>query len=145
MKLALTFLVLFCAAFLTGIDAGARELVLVTQTASDLPALKKRDMRRLFLGYKNIQGASVTAIINDEDKQLQKLFLQNIVFMSESNYQKQLLRGALQQGLIKPKVLGSTQGIADALGQDTEAVSFMWKSDVARHEHLRLVQTVWVE
>lgn len=121
-----------------------QELVLVVSAQSKVGQLEAPLARRLFLGLTVAEnGVRLLPLLNESDPQLKELFLQYIVSMPESTYDRYLLRSALIQGRTKPAAYKKSRDLIDELASDPTAVSYLWLDDAARDSRVRVLRSVW--
>jgi hypothetical protein len=140
-SIAATFLLLLGAAT----PAFARqELVLIVSAQSKADRLDPPLARRLFLGLTVAEnGVRLRPLLNESDPQLKDLFLQYIVSMTDSTYDRYLLRLALIQGRSKPAVYKQSSELIDAVAADPTVVSYVWVKDAVRDPRVRVLRIVW--
>jgi hypothetical protein len=120
------------------------EVVLIVGVRSDIEQLDSLLVRRLFLGLTVTQnGSRLRPLLNESDAQIKELFLQNIVSMSDSTYDRYVLRLSLLQGRTQPTVYKSESALIDAVAADPAAVGYAWAKDVARDPRVRILRVVW--
>jgi hypothetical protein len=120
------------------------EVVLIVGVRSDIEQLDSLLVRRLFLGLTVTQnGSRLRPLLNESDAQIKELFLQNIVSMSDSTYDRYVLRLSLLQGRTQPTVYKSESALIDAVAADPTAVGYAWAKDVARDPRVRILRVVW--
>lgn len=142
MRRALLLLLLLCLA--THAGAASRTLVLVVRADSKVSNLDSIAVRKLFLGLPVlIEGTPLHPVRNRSDPQLDPIFLQQIVAMSQSAYDRQTLIGVNRQGWLRPAEATTTGRMLDALYADPNAVSFMWLNDAARNPRIRVIRMLW--
>lgn len=118
--------------------------VLIVGTASPVTGLDVIDIRRIFLGIPVTQGGvTLHALRNESDPTLQEVFLQNVVSMSTSAYQRRLLALVLEQGRQTPPAYTDLRQLLAVLATDAGAVSYAWESTVARHPRIRVLRVLW--
>ncbi len=122
----------------------AEEVVLIVGARSNIEQLDSPLVRRLFLGLTVTQhGSRVRPVLNEADAKIKELFLQNIVSMSDSTYDRYLLRLSLLQGRTQPVVYKSESELIDAVAADPTAVGYAWLKDVAPDARVRILRVVW--
>jgi hypothetical protein len=120
------------------------ELVLIVSTRSNIEQLDSPLVRRLFLGLTVTQhGNRLRPVLNEADPQIKELFLQNIVSMSDSTYDRYVLRLSLMQGRTQPMVYKTTVELINAVASDPAAVGYVWAKDVAHDPRVRILRNVW--
>lgn len=139
---------LIAVVLLLGLLATARPasqtVVLVVRWDSAVTTLDSVSVRKLFLGVPVlVNGTPLHPVRNRSDTLLDEVFLQQIVAMSQSAYDRQILIGVNRQGWLRPTELASTPRVLDALYGDPNAISFMWLRDVAHEPRIRVVRVLW--
>jgi hypothetical protein len=131
--------------FTTGpASATTRTLVLVTRTDSSVADLDSITVRKLFLGLPVlINGSPLHPVRNRSDPALDPIFLQQIVAMSQSAYDRQILIGVNRQGWLRPAEITATSRVLDALYADPNTVTFMWLHEVAHNPRIRVIRVLW--
>lgn len=141
-RLVVVFLVLL---FSTARPAFAgEELVLIVSGRSDIDQLDSTLIRKLFLGLTvNQHGGRLRPLLNESDSQVKELFLQNIVSMSDSTYDRYVLRLALLQGETQPVVYKNATQLINVVAGDPLAVSYVWARDIPHDPRVRVLRVVW--
>lgn len=143
LRLAVAVLALAVAA---PAPAGERQVVLVVNADSPVTQLDPIEIRKLFLGLPVLrQGRKLLPVHNASDRQLNQVFLQHVVAMSQSAYDRHVLAQVLQQGRPRPLELTSRQQVLTTLYADRHAVSYVWLQDVARDPRIRILRVLWTE
>jgi hypothetical protein len=120
------------------------ELVLIVSTRSDVEQLDSPLVRRLFLGLTVTRhGARLRPVLNEADPEIQELFLQTIVSMSASTYDRYVLRLSMLQGRTQPTVYKSNVELINAVAADPTVVGYVWARDVAHDPRIRILRIVW--
>jgi hypothetical protein len=139
---AAAFLVLLLGAATPAL--AAEELVLIVSTRSDVDQLDSPLVRRLFLGLTVTQhGNRLLPVLNEADPKIKELFLQNIVSMSDSTYDRYVLRLTLLQGRTQPPVYKSSAELVNAVAADPTVVGYVWARDVAHDPRVKILRVVW--
>jgi hypothetical protein len=124
----------------------SHELVLVVRRDSPVADLDSITVRKLFLGVPVlIESRLLHPIRNRSEAHLDEIFLQQIVAMSQSAYERQILNGANRQGWLRPSEVTRIESLVQALEADPTAVSFMWERELAHNPRLRIVRVLWSE
>lgn len=119
-------------------------LVLVTQADSPISDVSNLDVRKVFLGIEVRQEASaIRGIRNISDEQMNAIFMQYIVAMSERSYQRRLLSFTLRYGRPRPLEVDSTEQLADRLNRDPHAISYMWLDEAAANDKIKVLRVIW--
>ena len=124
--------------------SAAAEVVLIVSARSNIEQLDSPLVRKLFLGLTVTQQSTrLRPVLNEADAEIKELFLQNIVSMSDSTYDRYVLRLSLLQGRTQPVVYKSESELIDAVAADPAAVGYAWEKDVARDPRVRILRIVW--
>ena len=137
---------LLLAALLLALNAqaGSRQVVLVVNADGPIAKLDSIEIRKVFLGLPVTRSGRVLhPIRNTSNGQLEQVFLQDIVAMSQSAYDRRVLGLVLRQGKPRPVELGSRDAVLAALYADPYAVSYMWVSDVIGNPRIRILRILW--
>ena len=120
------------------------QLALIVGTGSSVDQLDSPLVRRLFLGLTVTQhGIRLRPALNEADPQIKALFLQNIVSMSESTYDRYVLRLTLLQGRSPPMVYKTNAELINAVASDPTVVGYAWAKDVAHDPRVKILRIVW--
>ena len=120
------------------------QLALIVSSSSSIDQLDSPLVRRLFLGLTVTQhGNRLRPVLNEADPQIKELFLQNIVAMSDSTYDRYVLRLSLLQGRTQPIVYKTIVDLINAVASDPTVVGYAWAKDVARDPRVRILRIVW--
>lgn len=120
------------------------ELVLIVSAQSNIDQLDSSLVRKLFLGLSVSQyGERLRPLLNESDAKIKDLFLQNIVSMSDSTYDRYVLRLSLLQGRRQPVVYKDKNSLIRAVAADPSVVGYVWAKDVAHNALVRIVRVVW--
>lgn len=142
MRRALQIFILLCLA--AQACAASHTLVLVVRADSKVADLNSFTVRKLFLGLPVlVDGSLLHPVRNRSDKDLDPIFLQQIVAMSQSSYDRQILNGVNRQGWLRPMEVSSANRVLDALYADPNAVTFMWLHEVAHNPKVRVIRVLW--
>ena len=119
-------------------------VVLVVRADSSVRALDSVDVRKLFLGLPVlVNGDPLHPLRNRSDPLLDEIFLQQIVAMSQSGYDREILILVNRQRSLRPPEYSSVAAVVGALETDPNAVSFMWLRDVGHNPKLRVIRVLW--
>src|SRR5581483_2109875 len=137
-RLLLQLVIVLCLS--AQVCAASQTLVLVVRADSKVADLDSLTIRKLFLGLPVlVNGTPLHPLRNQTDARLDPIFLQEVVAMSESAYDRQILIGVNRQGWIPPTQISDPDKLLQALYSDPDAVSFMWLTDVQHNPRLRVI------
>lgn len=118
--------------------------VLVTGKHSDISKLKRKDIRRIFLGIKPVDGSHVRKpVINLSNKKTYSEFLKNIMFLTESGYKRKVLKRIFRQGADEIQSISSVPDLTKHLDAHPNDISFMLKDDALNNPNVKIIQALW--
>jgi hypothetical protein len=132
---------------LTGAASSApptEKLVLIVSADSKVEQLDSLEVRKLFLGMTvEHNGSRLRALLNESDPMIKEVFLQNVVAMTDTTYDRRLLQLALQRGALLPSVYTNNSQLLAAVAGDSAAVSFAWYREVAQDKKIKILRVLW--
>jgi len=124
----------------------AEQLVLIVSADSKVEQLDSLEVRKLFLGLTvTHDGDRLRPVLDEADPRIKEIFLQNIVSMSDTTYDRNVLRLALIQGQIKPIAYKDMALLIKAVESDPTAVSYAWAKDVAHDPRIKILRVLWYD
>lgn len=124
----------------------ADQLVLIVSTDSKVEQLDSLEVRKLFLGLTVIHnGDRLRPVLDEADARVKEIFLQNIVSMSDTTYDRSVLRLTLIQGQIKPIAYKDIALLIKAVEADPTAVSYAWAKDVVHDSRIKILRVLWYD
>jgi hypothetical protein len=124
----------------------ADQLVLIVSADSKVEQLDSLEVRKLFLGLTVTQnGDRLRPVLDEADARVKEIFLQNIVSMSDTTYDRSVLRLTLIQGQIKPIAYKDIALLLKAVEDDPTAVSYAWAKDVAHDSRIKILRVLWYD
>ena len=126
------------------LSAAERQVVLVVSADSPVKQLEPIEVQKLFLGWPVLRdGRTLHPLRNESDAALTDIFLQYVVAMSQSAYDRRILAQVMQYGRPRPVVVDQPGNVLKALMADPYAVSYMWLKDVPTSPRLRILRVLW--
>ena len=124
----------------------AEQLVLIVSADSKVEQLDSQEVRKLFLGLTvTYNGDRLRPVLDEADARVKEIFLQNIVSMSDTTYDRSVLRLALIQGQVKPIAYKDIALLKRAVIADPTAVSYAWAKDVAHDSRIKVLRVLWYD
>jgi len=139
-------LLLCCMAIMLCTQAvvAERQVVLVASATSPLHDLDSLELRKIYLGFPvKRDGHTVSGLRNTADEDLNRIFLQSVVAMSEKSYLRRMLSLPLRQGTPRPSEYGRPRRLLDALSRDPYSVTYMWKDTAALSPDVKTLRVLW--
>lgn len=139
-------LLLCCIGIMLCMEVAVAEhqAVLVTSSASPIQDIDSLELRKLFLGFTVTRdGKFVKGLRNTEDNDLNNIFLQSIVAMSEKSYERRQVSLTLRKGIPRPLEYDKSEDLLKALSNNPYSVSYMWKESAERSPDLKILRVLW--
>lgn len=138
---------LFCLCVLCPVcvaQAPERSLLLVTSEQSDTGPFTRAELRKIFLGiHVTREGVRIRPLLNLTDPLAMSIFLQQIVFMSEREYKRQLLSRVFRSGDQRPPEHDDLDELIDALRSTPGSLTFMWAEQYEAQSGLVSLGELW--
>jgi len=136
---------LFAIFLLSATTAWAdRAVVLVVSTDSPIETLSALDVRKAYLGIAVRHGGQeIRALRLSNDPELDEIFLQSVVAMSEKSYTYRLLSNALRYGRPRPPEVRDLEALLNALSTNPYSIACVWQSDADRFPELEILRVLW--
>lgn len=129
---------------MTPVRPASEVVVLVVPANSPVTSLDSVSVRKLFLGLPVfLNGNVLHPLRNRSDPRLDEIFLQQVVAMSQSSYDRQILNAVNRQGAFRPTEFSSMPALFSALAADPDSVSYMWQSEVGHNGTVRVIRVLW--
>lgn len=143
---ATSVLLLICLLF-SEQAASDRAVVLVARADSEVDNIDLLDVRKLYLGFsvRTETNQPIRAATNRTSALIYEVFLQDVLAMSASRYDRRLLTLTLQSGRRRPLVIRNPTQLMEALSADPELVSFMWREEAEHSGQLKILRVLWEE
>lgn len=124
----------------------ADSVVLIVSARSPIQEIESGELRKLFMGFRVVSGGvPLRAARNRSDSRLDKIFLQNVVALSELVYERQLLTRRLREASALPTEFLTDGNLLDAVAQDPRTVSYAWATAAAKRSDVRVLRVLWHE
>jgi hypothetical protein len=125
-------------------SARPERLVLIVSADSKVEQLDSLEVRKLFLGMTVAHdGVQLRPLLNEADPMVKEVFLQNVVAMTDTAYDRRILRLALQRGSLLPTVYTDTTKLLNDVAMDPTAVSYAWYRNVALDKRIKVLRVLW--
>lgn len=146
-KLARSLLPLGCLCVLVSICLAQPEqnrLLLVASEESQLGPFTHAELRKVFLGIPVTRDSvRVKPLLNTTDSRATSIFLQQVVFMSERDYRRQLLSRVFRLGDQRPREYDNIELLAEALRNTPGSLTYMWSDQFDKQSGLESLGELW--
>lgn len=122
-----------------------RSLLLVAGQQTQAGSFTHAELRKIFLGVTVIRnGVRIKPLLNATDTLATNVFLQQVVFMSEREYKRQLLSRVFRLGDQRPREFDDIGLLVDALRNTPGSLTFMWSDQFEQQSGLESLGVLWV-
>lgn len=141
-QLLVTLLLIGCC---TAAQAEMRRLVLVTATPElEQVQLSRKEIRKLYLGRTIVkEGLQIIPLINRSDPLTYQVFLQKIMLMSATSYERFLLSKVFRSGGGRPEKFNSATALVQTLRKQPGSITYMWEEGRYSDAHLVPLSELW--
>jgi hypothetical protein len=120
--------------------ANENSLVLVASSGSTLPAIKANDVRKAFLGLPvSVNEKTIVPIVNSSNNDTKELFLQRVLFMSGTVYERHSVGRVFRNGGNKLAEFSDPMALASALTANPLSISFMLAVDAKKMSTVKIL------
>jgi hypothetical protein len=135
-----------CPGPVAQVQAAERALLLVASEDSQTGSLTHAELRKIYLGVPvSRNGSRVVPLINSSDSRILKVFLQQVLFMSERDYRRQLLMRVFRQGGARPAEHDNVDLLVKDLRDTKGSIAFMWSDHLYEQEGLKSLGIIWAD
>jgi hypothetical protein len=125
--------------------AGAgHQMVLVTGSTSPLQEIDSIELRKIYLGYTVLRdGHIVKGLRNTSDEDINRIFLQTVVAMSQKAYTRRQLSLTLTKGIPNVVEYDKVDNLLKALSSNPYSISYMWAHVAEREPDIKILRVLW--
>jgi len=121
-----------------------RSVVLVTNATCEIESLSMLEVRKAYFGLTvSYDNSTVRAYRLNGDEELNQIFYQSIVAMSEKSYERRLRSMLLKYGSPRPIAIHEVGVLASAVRESNCAIAYMWQRDVDAESGLKSIRLLW--
>jgi hypothetical protein len=121
-----------------------RSLLLVAGSDYEFGAVTHAELRKVFLGVPvNRDNVRLKPLLNSTDPLATSIFLQQVIFMSEREYRRQLVSRVFRIGDQRPTEHEDLDGLVEDLRRTPGSLTFMWSDQLERYEGLESLGVIW--
>jgi hypothetical protein len=125
-------------------QADNHSVVLITNEQCPVAELSNLDIRKAYLGITvSVGGQAIRPLRVVGDPELDRVFFQTIVAMSEKSYERRALSLALKFGTPRPAEHDSVEQALAALQHVSCGVLFLWAEDVQAGNETKTIRVLW--
>ena len=139
-------LLLFCIGLILCIKVAVAEhqVVLVAAATSPLHDIDSLELRKIFLGFTvKRDGQTITGLRNISDEDLNDIFLQTVVAMSEKTYKRRQLSLTLRKGLPRVAEYDNVEDLIKALSSNPYSISYTHEDVAEREPGIKILRVLW--
>lgn len=123
-----------------------RAVVLVTHKSNSLDDIDMLSIRKAYLAVPvQVGGQGLTAIRRKDDEQLNKIFMQAVVAMSEKSYERRLLLMALKFAAPRPLEVADREEMLKKVTAVPSGIAYMWLEEAEADSRVKIIRVLWQE
>ena len=121
-----------------------RSLLLVSGGGHELGPITQVELRKIFLGvHVTRDQVRLRPLLNSTDPLATSIFLQQVIFMSEREYKRQLVSRVFRLGDPRPREHDDIDELVEDLRDTTGSLTFMWSDQFESFEGLKSLGVIW--
>ena len=125
-------------------DTSEGKVVLIAARGSGIEAMPLRDIRRVYLGYKSSDDASVKSpVLNVQSQVLYDEFLKNTMHMTDGSYKRKLVKRIFRQGGGEIPEVTSLKALNVHLQENVGDISFVEITSIESLDNVEVIQILW--
>jgi hypothetical protein len=120
------------------------QVVLVAAATSPLHDIDSVELRKIFLGFTvERDGQAIKGLRNISDEDLNNIFLQTVVAMSEKSYKRRQLSLTLRKGIPRIAEYDNVEDLIKALLRNPYSISYTREDVVEREPDIKILRVLW--
>jgi hypothetical protein len=120
------------------------QVVLVAAATSPLHDIDSVELRKIFLGFTvERDGQAIKGLRNISDEDLNNIFLQTVVAMSEKSYKRRQLSLTLRKGIPRIAEYDNVEDLIKALLRNPYSISYTREDVVEREPGIKILRVLW--
>jgi len=121
-----------------------RSLLLVSGDDYQLGSVTHAELRKIFLGVPVTRDkVRLRPLLNYSDPLATSIFLQQVVFMSEREYERQLVSRVFRLGDQRPREYDDIELLVEGLSKTPGSMTFMWSDQFENRTGLKSLGVLW--
>ena len=139
-------LLLFCIGLILCVKVAVAEhqVVLVAAATSPLHDIDSVELRKIFLGFTvERDGQTIKGLRNISDEDLNNIFLQTVVAMSEKSYKRRQLSLTLKKGTPQIAEYDKVEDLIKALLRNPYSISYTREDVAEREPGIKILRVLW--
>ena len=110
----------------------------------ELGAVTHAELRKVFLGVPVTRdNVRLKPLLNSTDPLATSIFLQQVIFMSEREYRRQLVSRVFRFGDQPPTEHKEIRSLVEDLRSTPGSLTFMWSDQLESYEGLESLGVIW--
>jgi hypothetical protein len=127
-------------------SAAGRTVSLITSMDCAQESISPLDVRKIYLGVRvSFEGKPVRAFRLGGDRNLNQIFYQSVVALSEKTYERRLLRLLLKYGQPRPLEFDSVEKLIAAVVTTRCSIAYVWHRDIEERDDVKVIRVLWQE
>lgn len=129
--------------FLLAAPVEARDIAIIVNQDLNLETLSMDDVKKIYLGgMQFIEEKRPKPIDQNENEEIRKVFLQEVLQMSKSDYTKYWLHLVFQGGSNVPILKENSTAVIQTVRQLKEGIGYIWADEALEVQGIKIVLTI---
>ena len=122
----------------------ARELAIIANKSYPFNQITVEALKEIYKGEKTVVGGTRIHPLDQKEPVIKKVFLNEIVGKSIDQYNVYWIKRVFQEGGVPPEIKSGSDDVLDTITHGTGAVGYVWKSEAAGREDIKILLTIEV-
>jgi len=132
------------ACVLTNTARAERSVMLITADSCPIDTLSMLEVRKAYFGLAaSYEEHSIRAFRLRGDNELNRIFLQTVVAMSERSYERRLRSMLLKFGTPRPREFDDIDQLLPVLGRTDCGIAYLWSADAEAANGIKVLRLLW--
>jgi len=130
--------------FSSHVNAEDYHAFLITGSSSEVTSVSLHDIRRIYLGGTAIESVNIkNPILNMADHSTYKLFLKNVMHMTEGGYKRKVVKRIFRQGSDKIKVIKDLRKLDQHFKEHPNDICYISEKDNKHLINTKIIRKLW--
>lgn len=123
--------------------ANAEDLVIIVNSGLGTNAVSLDDVREIYRGkIQFLAGKRLKPIDQSEDQEIRKIFLNDVLRLSKSDYTKHWMHLVFLEGTNAPVLRDDSATVIQTVKENEGAIGYVWASEAANVKGIKGVLTI---
>ena len=125
------------------VQADAEDLVIIVNSRLDVSSISLEDVREIYNGkIQFLAGKRLKPVDQSEDQEIRKVFLNEVLHLSKSDYTKHWMHLVFLEGTNAPVLRDDSAAVIQTVKESDGAIGYVWASEAANAKGIKTILTI---